>query len=194
MKKVLFIHVPKTAGQSVHKALGMNNRPHRALFRRSVGEGVFVFSIVRNPYDRAVSLYHWFEQLHLQPKKKRLPHNAAMNALARSCEDVNEFWCRFMRPEVVRYQVRYTPMLKTQLWYLAETRGGRVLDPRLGRVLRFESLADEWKELADEFGLRDLPRVNASKRKAWEDELNDEAREVVREIYGCDFDLFNYQR
>lgn len=194
MKNILFIHVPKTAGQSVHKALGMKNQPHKAMWRRQIAGDTFVFSIVRNPYDRAVSLFHWFEQLHLQPKKKRLAHNAAMGALARGCDDVNEFWGRFMRPEVVRYQMRYTPMLRTQLWFLAETRGGQLLHPSLGRILRFEDLATEWKELANDHGLRGLPKVNTSKRGKWEDELDEDSKAVIREVYGCDFEMFGYEK
>ncbi len=64
---VIFIHIPRTGGTSIEAAVGMkmgNNDKHLSALelRESVGEkkwkDSFVFSFVRNPWDRIISLYH----------------------------------------------------------------------------------------------------------------------------------------
>lgn len=60
----IFIHVPKAAGTSINHALYGRTLGHytiseiEAKFPRLV-EKCFVFSVVRNPYDRLVSAYHF---------------------------------------------------------------------------------------------------------------------------------------
>jgi hypothetical protein len=64
--KSVFVHVPKTGGQSICRALygnlGMGHlsvRDYRALFRRGALNQMFKFAFVRNPYDRVHSAYHF---------------------------------------------------------------------------------------------------------------------------------------
>ena len=189
--KPLFIHIPKTAGQSIHKALGMKNQPHRPLWRRKSADVRFVFSVVRNPYDRAVSLFHWYRDLH-KADRKRTPHNAAMNMLARGCEDVNEFWTRFFPEGTLQYQRRYTPMMATQLSYLSDKGAGKV-SLNVNRILRFESLKEDWAALSRDIRLRPLPHVNKSNHRDWQEELSEESRAVIAKLYAVDFEAFKYE-
>lgn len=69
----IFIHVPKTGGLSVQTALGLRRRHAPAAVEGlatfghtlparfvPLNPGAFLFAFVRNPYDRAVSLWaHW---------------------------------------------------------------------------------------------------------------------------------------
>jgi len=65
--KCIFVHITKTAGSSITKALGENDEgnPHRNIFDyiNKVGENkiknYFTFAFVRNPWDRMVSEYHY---------------------------------------------------------------------------------------------------------------------------------------
>lgn len=188
----LFIHIPKTAGQSIHKALGRRNGPHRPIHRTKGRAKRFTFTVVRNPYDRAVSLFHWYRELHEQPKRKRNQHNAAMNILARGCQNANEFWARFLSAEILKYQRRYTPMLAPQVSFLRE-KGSEEISPHLDRILRFENLAAEWAELSRVIGLRELPHVNQSRAEGKE-VLSDEAKAVIAELYAADFEILEYTK
>ena len=70
--KTVFIHVPKTGGQSISKMLGIpKGTPHNyyweglthlrlsAIRDRENIEGYYTFMFVRNPYDKILSEYNW---------------------------------------------------------------------------------------------------------------------------------------
>lgn len=68
-RKIIFVHIPRTSGSSVEKALGvtytevtLNHKHMRAseikkLVGKNIWNSYYKFSIVRNPFDRVVSLY-----------------------------------------------------------------------------------------------------------------------------------------
>ena len=60
----IFVHVPKTGGQSVSRALGgkTNSVPTHAPLSSYDRPKVFRFGFMRNPWDRMVSLYHFLCQ------------------------------------------------------------------------------------------------------------------------------------
>jgi hypothetical protein len=191
---LLYIHIPKTAGQSIHQALGQKNGPHIPLRRRKINPSHIIFTTVRNPYDRALSLFHWFRQLHLDPQKKRNPHNAAMNLLATGCEDANEFWTRFCRnTDLLHYQRRYTPMLATQLSFLVRKKGTGRIAQRINHILRFEHLDKDWTTLATTHNLPPLPHINKSLHAPWQEALTDECKKTIATIYQRDFQTLGYE-
>ena len=70
--KLVFVHCEKTGGSSIEKALcdsvemdedrEGNTNPkykHRSLEDYKVLEGYTVFSVVRNPFDRLISMFYW---------------------------------------------------------------------------------------------------------------------------------------
>ena len=67
-KKIIFVHAPRTSGTSIEKSVlngGMvpDHQKHlrASFFKSALGDEwnkYFKFTIVRNPWDRVVSLYH----------------------------------------------------------------------------------------------------------------------------------------
>ena len=75
--KLVFFHLPKNAGVSVRRAIGIDRKSHKFPFTNvsvalaidvkantldSIYESYHKFAIVRNPYERMVSLYNFRKQ------------------------------------------------------------------------------------------------------------------------------------
>lgn len=71
--RCIFVHIPKTAGNSINRVFGVGWEDHKDLQRyfgelpREVFTAYFKFAIVRNPWDRLLSDYNY------QVKKGRAP-------------------------------------------------------------------------------------------------------------------------
>src|SRR5215467_9332165 len=67
--RFIFVHIPKTAGNSVNRVFGVSWQNHKDLARYAreceAFETFFKFAIVRNPWDRLLSDYNY------QKKKSR---------------------------------------------------------------------------------------------------------------------------
>jgi len=63
--KFVFVHVPKTAGQAIHRSLPRarkNPWPTHTILADIEKGDKFAFGFVRNPWGRLVSLYHFMVQ------------------------------------------------------------------------------------------------------------------------------------
>ena len=164
-----FIHIPKTAGVSICKAIGQ--RPgHRP---RDIKEGAIVFSCVRNPYDRAASLYYFL--------RDKAPNYRQVFMV--DGETVNTFWAE--RIHLIR-QHRFT---QPQVSWLDGI--------KVDRLLRFENLTDDWQHMRDEFDLPELEHENENEFRPatpWQDELSAESIAKIGELYAEDFEHLNYER
>ena len=90
-KKLVYLHIPKTAGNSVFKSLGLKSegrwvkgckivgRSKHHIVRWRIPRGYFVFTFVRNPWDRILSYYMFrsgmagLKRKHIHPDERRIP-------------------------------------------------------------------------------------------------------------------------
>ena len=200
--KLIFVHVPKTAGSAIQFALADHAQPlPDSLLRRAtshlpfaepidkvwlrrhlsarwmkikLGEQVWTnfhsFSVVRDPYDRAVSSFEFARQ---RPKLRR--HKAA---LKRS-------FAEFLRAEPAD-RMQQAPML-------CDRRGALMVQ----EVLRHESLSADLARICAQWNLTiSLPEkpLNATIRVPIEQYLTDEAVQIINTRAARDFDLFGYAR
>lgn len=84
-EKLIFSHVPKTAGTTIHQLLLdngykgriVNNSIHSPLFDSDVDLDKYtVFFVLRNPHERVVSMYEWFRQNNNQGDLITHPHKS----------------------------------------------------------------------------------------------------------------------
>jgi hypothetical protein len=142
------------------------------------------FAVVRNPYDRLVSLYHHHER-HYGPTGGSSPNLA-------------ERWKRYVwrRSCFTQYVSRVDSRRRlhcTFSSFLGDGAGGLLVDD----ILRFENLETEALGLLSALGLplsgASMPRLNQSHyRSAYRRYYSSRSRELVTGLYAKDIERFAY--
>lgn len=131
------------------------------------------FTVVRNPFDRAVSNYHFLQQ--------RPEHHSHRHVRQMTFD-------------------QYLKFLKAQRWMRNPTQRYRVTDTR-GRllctpILRFESLQHDFAELCRRLGIargNALGHSNPSTHRPYQQYYESRAaRAAVVDLFAQDFDTFGY--
>jgi hypothetical protein len=205
-RNAVFIWIPKTARTSLMTALESHNavkiiRPEslRAI-RRFEGiysfghmsiaallelnlldhaffDSAFKFAVVRNPFDRAVSLFHYLKRINLLPE-----------------ETTFRIFCEFLREkafvDVGPYNHKSLSQLNPQARWLMGPKG----QPFPCELVRYERLASDIPRLFHSLGLPEpaIPRENTSERGPFKTYYTQETAQIVREAYKADFEMFDY--
>ena len=132
----------------------------------------FVFTLVRNPWDRIVSLYHWLQTQNFDHPMVPLAHGLDFE--------------RFVTHAEVAQRVRAQP-------YRAFTRGPSGVD-HADAYLRLEHLEEDLAPLEAHLGFRlQIPVENASDRRAnYRSYYSDRAQEAVAQACAEDIARFGY--
>lgn len=131
------------------------------------------FAVVRNPYDRAVSLY-----CHLAP------------GAPRSSEAFTRFLQRWLTFEEPRHGLR--AFQRPQWQYCVDLEGGRALDA----ILRYESLEQDFLQFATRYlgASVELPWVGRGRHeRGYRDWYSETARSLVTDAYARDCEMFGYE-
>jgi hypothetical protein len=177
----IFIHINKTAGISIQKALGMPKQLHVLSWHlykkidRERWNNCFKFAFVRNPYDRVVSDYHY--------RCKTNQHNLGSNPLSFK-EWVDK---TFVECDPFYHNMRFTFMPQIE-WLTAPN--GKVLIDFIGR---FESLEHDFSLICDRLNVKNrLEHENRSSRSDFRSYYDDDTYEIITDWYKKDLDYFNY--
>jgi len=195
MEESTYIHVPKTAGTSLLKAMGKERGSH-VLFKNVFLTQRPVITCVRNPYDRAVSIFYYLKGVVAGSNIGGNPTGHFTDGY----ESASDFWAGdsydfFYRRSVVRGLVA-VPFLVPQIRFIEGDDKG-IIDPRIQYVLRYENLEEQWEEMISLFGFDALEHVNASSLRGgedWQESLSSEAKAKIAELYSEDFDVLGYDR
>lgn len=182
---MIFIHVPKTGGTSVKKVLmgykegtcackqtHITSHDHlTALNIQKSNPGLFKkffkFSIVRNPYDRLVSEFHW----------------RAYNK--------QYTFAKFIRglPDGSKTSTH----LKPQHLFIYDKDNKTLL---VDQVVRFEKYNSEIVKLYRKHKVKYNPRlakINNTEHKNYAKYYTPELYKIVNNVYKLDFEIFNYK-
>ena len=142
----IFFHINKCAGTSVERALGVGDRYHRTvqvmqtLVASQVWDNAFRFSIVRNPWDRMVSMYRW-----------RIERRQNIDGELTFPE-----WIRYADAKEKPHAK--LPFFGPQKAWLVDKRGNFGTHV----ILRFENLSEEWDVVQEALGCPDLELTNTT--------------------------------
>lgn len=186
---VIFIHVPKAAGTSISyslygRSLGHIKASDILKYASRDTQKLYKFSFVRNPWDRAVSAYHF--------AKRGGTSDAGMTKPKKyQGAEFSTFEC-FVRDWLVKQNLSdLDPVFRCQSEYLYDSKG-RLLVDYLGHV---ESISDDIETIAKEQHLNiNLKVMNRSERGDYRDYYStDELVDIVGSIYKEDVNNFGYR-
>lgn len=189
-KNCIFIHIPKTAGTSVLKALGKNTKEGRYHLPWYVYKNAnpnyfdnsFKFCFVRNPWDRAYSAYEYL---------KSGANNSAPTEMVQSIgrfNDFNDFVIKGLSKGFFRSNLLFLP----QSDFILDYDGNPIVD----FMGRFENLDDDFIQIAERLKispLLDTTNVTPKKRANYRDAYTQKSMGLIADIYSSDIRFFNYE-
>jgi len=196
-RKIIFVHIPKTAGSSIENALGLlrsgcengygykdiDGRPVALQhllpdgIRKIIGEEAFSrytkFTVCRNPYNRIVSEYHW-------RVCNKIGRVRSFDGFLDEVENVikNNLYNN--------YSDHFIP----QSDFIYDSEGNQMVD----HLFRFEKLDKVEQFLQDNFGTDKLKRLETSVPSREKIVLTNEQKERVYKLYERDFILLGYDK
>ena len=186
--KLIFIHVPKTAGMAISSAVGLLSPKHdtqQEIIKQAQSYDLdiskyFQFAFIRNPWDRFLSLYFY-----LKFGSDRWPSDRSNN-LIRSL-NFNSFCSNFEIGNLVTSPFVSERHYKAQLEFIDLS--------KIDFIGRFEKIQKDFNFVCDsvEINRHQLPYNNKTKHKHYTEYYDDETRQIVAEKYAKDIEHFGYK-
>ena len=177
----VFVHINKTGGTSIERALGAPFQHLTALeLRQRLGQrrwgNRFSFGFVRNPWDRVVSHYHY-----------RVKTN--QTGLAERPIPFEEWVVRAYGDRDPSYYDQ-PKMFMAQYRWLSDGEGRQIVD----FVGRFERLHDDFAEVCRRLGVEaSLPHLKTSVHRDYRELYSAETRDVIGHRFEGDIARYGYE-
>ncbi|EIC21298.1 sulfotransferase family 2 domain-containing protein [Thiorhodovibrio frisius] len=188
-RKIIFIHIPKTAGTSILHAMNVQDRPRLHLpwyiyheKSRARFERYFKFAFVRNPWDRAFSAYNYL----IQGGNKTTDKNYSF-WLQKSFPDFDSFVIDGLGAGIARSGLLFAP----QANFITDGSGIFKVD----FIGKLESITEDIQKLSTHLSIdTKIKKLNHSRREldyrfAYK---KNESIEIISELYAQDVKLFHY--
>ena len=184
--KLLLIHIPRTGGNSIQ----LNGHVDVVCFEHMFAKNIkdlseyFSFAIVRNPYDRFLSSYHFYRDAY---QNKRNIKNEIKKHLT-----FKDFVLNFKDFEY-KNDHQFTPQ-----WEFVLDENGKDIVNYIGG---FEDLWWVWEKVvfltSDRTSFESIPSLpvkNKTEHNEWKEEYTDEMKEIVYNLFEKDFEVFCYEK
>ena len=185
----IFIHIPKSGGTAIRAALGyrMTGRQHLPWYVYYAADPIFYnkafkFAVVRNPWDRAVSAYHYLAQ------------GGNGTSDTKICNEIRKYknFKDFIVNGLAKGSFRSNLLFLPQSNFLVDGIG----DLKVDFIGRLESLNSDFQEISKNlrFNTKEIHRSNMSSRSSDYRRYykSTEVSEIVAEVYRQDIKLFGY--
>jgi hypothetical protein len=206
-KKFIFIHIPKTAGITIRNILSKydtyqfknNYTGHKCdanWWFNHLGEHEFnknfLFTTIRNPFDRLVSIYFYYLNGGNQGAEDKkfgeiFPNNFKDFILDIDNIDYVNRHCIFKE---IWKNVRPTEPQYTRIFNNTNVKNDHSL-----YLIKFENLQEDFDIVCNKIGIpiQKLPHKNKTKHKHYTKYYDDETKEIVAEKYAKDIKYFGYE-
>lgn len=196
--RVIFIHVPKTAGTSIAAALFDRRSRHIPLVRYAAADPLrfdryFKFCFVRNPWDRFHSAFHY---LHRMVGNTSTPDGVWATEYLKQADDLASFVNRLKVPEYRRRVLQWIHFRPQYHWVsLPGLKGANPSRLAVDFVGKFEQLPADFRRLEKHLNLTgvELPRLREGTRRDYRKAYDQEMIEVVGEMYASDTAVLGYE-
>jgi len=166
--------------EDVDSAPNRNNHQRYQELETELGslKSYFVFSFVRNPYERILSLYVYLKEKEIPKKLNENRPLIKNDEIARSSGSFkNAIKNGFMIPSFMRFFLNNEDEINLDF---------------IGKV---ENLQEDFNIICDKIGIpkQELPHKNKTKHKSYTEYYDDETRSIVAEKYAKDIEYFGYE-
>jgi len=191
--KLIFLHVPKNAGCSIERTIGCeeelkytykyknNEKPYlinkqhaipieiKEEYGKNIWNEYIKIAVVRNPWDRFVSLYFHFKRIKLLSEK--ITFEKFVNIF-----DANK--------QNILQQKHINMGLPQTTWTTKE----------IDIILSFENLAEEFSLIATDLGFnKNLKWINKTDHSEYTSYYDENTKQIIRNIYYDDIEKFSYR-
>lgn len=177
--KVIFIHIPRTGGTTLRHLFGFPLVGHqcyaktlKATMSEDDWKSYFKFTIVRNPWDRTVSMYFY---------SKTIPGRVAVD------ETFPQWLGRTYGKSADSFQNQFYSN-----WFRDHT-GEFLVD----NIFKYENYETDVRKIADQFALTPsdmpLPHINKTEREHYSVYYDAASKDIVANMYGKDIEFFGYE-
>ena len=173
---IIFIHIPKSGGTSIGTWLGgltLGGHPRIEDFLPYKTNQV-TFTVVRNPWDRVVSAYHYL----FYTKKETIFQSYIDKGI----------------PSFEKFIKNLGTVTTEKVWFNGLNSQCDWIRSGVDIILRFENLEEDFKQIqkiTNDF--RPLPHLNKSEHRQYREYFTDETREIVEQAFKEDIDRFGYE-
>lgn len=184
--KCIFIHINKCGGQTIEHLLGVKEehrsaRQWKRRVSRTVWESYFTFAVVRNPFDKMVSMYSHRKQ-NIAPEKRSWDW-----ALFENPDFGFNDWLSLVYSRASKYP---KSNIRSQLEMIASWRGRILVD----EIVRFEEYSEKIPAVLQRLGVTEpLVDKNRSSHVHYSEYYDPESIELVRRYFKEDIRYFGYE-
>ena len=200
-KNIIFIHIPKTAGMSISKALhdanalkqGYGFTHNKAIdILKSTDNNSPVLAVVRNPYDRLYSIYEFYRtQQSFRGHKQDFMICDLINK-KKTTVDTNITFREFILNFEQVYHNKQDQF--TSCYDFIIDNNNNILSTD---IIKFENLSNEYQQFCNKYNITNLLQyhnnnINKNNDIDWTKLYDNEMRKVVENIFRNDLIHFNY--
>lgn len=191
-----FIHIPKNGSTSICNWLQENTdsyevkRRHSSAteLREKYGKLGFTFCVVRNPWDRIVSMFHY----NIQEPEKRIAEIKNYNGIHPKSHKLR--WQLKYNQQVVaeRKEITFDEFVSSKNWF--DIKLQQDYHENVDYVMRLENIQTDFKKIQEVFNCnKPLPVKNSTKHKKYQDYYSDKTKDIVFKYFESDIKLYGYE-